>query len=108
MTDARNKKKNRVKELFLYAREQVIATIRRGKRDSEITNEEKILITKVMSLELTDPDSAEVASSPFCSGGVANAFYIPSMHTLNICPGQVMKSDADTINAMAHEIGQFN
>lgn len=104
-TDIRNKKKDRIKELFLYSQEQVIATIRRGKRDSELTKEEKTLIAKVQSIELTDPDSPEVAGSPSCSGGVPNAFYLRESHTLNVCPNQVLKSDGDIIFAVTHEIG---
>lgn len=105
MYDKRNKKKNRFKELFLSAREDVEALIRRGKKDGELTAEEKILINKVRTIEWRDPDSPEVSNSTSCPGNAANAFYDPLSHTINVCPGQLFKSEAETMLFIAHEIG---
>ncbi|MGZ3773147.1 MAG: hypothetical protein ACXVCY_06220 [Pseudobdellovibrionaceae bacterium] len=99
-----NKKKNRIKELFKYSQETLIEIIRRGKKDSQLTAEEKILIEKINTIELTDLNDPTNTNPSRCPKEIKNAYYSPLNHTINICPNIIMSSDASLVSAISHEL----
>jgi len=99
-----NNKKARIRELFKYSQEQIIALISQGRKESDLGPEQKRQIAKVRSVELHSLDDEAIANSSSCMGGSRNAYYISLNHQTHMCPGLFNSNDATIVSVLGHEI----
>lgn len=91
---------NKAKELFKYAKENMVEIIRRGKKDSELTTAEKSMIAKVQTVKLDE----EGHNSNYCNEDPDNAAYFSFSHRMIICKGILQMADAQLLYTIGHEI----
>jgi hypothetical protein len=101
-----SRKKAKIRELFKYTQDQMIAVIQQGKKDSELTSEQQRQIAKIKSLKLHDLDDPATTSNSTCVSALQNnAFYTAVEHEITFCSGFFSKSDAELVSVMGHEMG---
>lgn len=98
------KRKDRVKEIFTWTKEQAINMIRRGRSDQQLNHGERAAVKKIEDITLARFDNPSLIESTSCANGASNAFYSKD-NTINICPGILHETDAYLAFVIGHEIG---
>ena len=101
----KEKRKERLKDLFYSTRTSVIEVIKRGRSLSELSADEKKLVDKVEAVLFLDVDSPEVTEESSCTNGKLNAFLSRSSAMVGLCPAYLYYPDHAVVRVLAHEIG---
>ncbi len=87
--------------LFNYAKSKMRDMILKGRGEDKITAEEKSLLQRIETIELSFNEDLLKAS---CLEELPNAAYLPVSHQIILCPGILDYPDAMLIATLGHEI----
>ena len=101
----KNKKRQRLAEDFIYAKTKLIEMIRGGKADHQLSGPQKNLIDRINTVSIKDPYSAETLSSPVCANSAENGYYMPTSHSISVCPAMLENPRTLLVGFLGHELG---
>lgn len=94
----------RIKELVEFARKSLIKTIRAGRPDSALSEQELAAIKKVSTISFTPMNSPQLLGNQICSGIFPNAFYSPEDNSISICSSFKYFPEASLVSVIGHEL----
>lgn len=100
-----SKRQDRIREIFAYAKENLISVLKKGLRDDQLSKEQKAAIRKIETIKLRDLNDPKLATEPTCATSFqGNAFYNPAGHSISLCLGINTLSYPDILAIVAHEL----
>lgn len=93
----------KVKKIFSETKVNLIESIRRGRPDTALSNEEKSMLRRIETIQLKPPP--EEGMEPTCNGGSLDAFYRSTDHTMTLCPAYYEQPSTQIAFVIGHEIG---